>query len=58
VLEAGSRSGGTDIVVTDVGGATSMTATNVGAGTYFVRVRAKNGCGTGAPSNEVAVIVR
>jgi predicted phage tail protein len=58
VIEAGSRSGAADLVVTDVGSATSLTATNVGAGTYFVRVRAKNRCATGAPSNEIAVTVR
>ena len=58
VLEAGSRAGATDVVVSDVGSTTSLTATNVASGTYFVRVRAKNRCGIGAPSNEVAVIVR
>lgn len=58
VLEAGSRSGAADLVVTDVGNATSMTATSVGAGRYFVRVRAKNTCGSGTPSNEIVVTVR
>lgn len=59
VLEAGSFSGSTDLVVNDLGNAgTSMTATGVGAGTYFVRIRGRNACGTGAPSNEVTVVVR
>jgi hypothetical protein len=59
VVEAGSFSGGTDLVVSDLGNAgTSMTATGVGAGTYFVRIRARNACGTGTASNEVAVVVR
>lgn len=58
VLEAGSRAGAADLVVSDVGSATSTTATNVGAGTYFVRVRARNACGTGAASNEIAITIR
>jgi predicted phage tail protein len=59
VVEAGSFSGGADLVTSDLGNAgTSMTATGVGGGTYFVRIRARNACGTGAPSNEVTVVVR
>jgi predicted phage tail protein len=58
VLEAGSRSEASDLVVSDVGAATSITAVNVAAGTYFVRVRARNSCGVSAPSNEVVVSVR
>jgi hypothetical protein len=58
VIEAGSRSGAADLVVSDVGNSTSLTAPNVAAGTYFVRIRARNACGMGAASNEVAVTVR
>jgi predicted phage tail protein len=59
VLEAGSFAGGADITVSDTGTtATSLTATNVGAGTYFVRVRARNACGAGGASNEATVSVR
>jgi hypothetical protein len=59
VLEAGSAPGSTNLVNSDLGGsATSMTATGVGGGRYFVRVRARNACGTSGPSNEATVIVR
>jgi hypothetical protein len=34
-----------------------MTATGVGAGVYYVRIRAKNACGMGGPSNEVVLVV-
>jgi hypothetical protein len=37
--------------------ATGLTAPNVPAGTYFVRVRAVNNAGTGETSAEVQVIV-
>src|SRR6185295_11971063 len=56
VLEAGSSAGLSNLVVSDVGATVSLTAT-AGAGTYYVRVRARNACGTGAPSNEVTVVV-
>jgi subtilisin-like proprotein convertase family protein len=59
VLEAGSFPGAADLAVSDTGStATTLTATNVGGGTYFVRVRARNACGSGGASNEVTVIVR
>jgi hypothetical protein len=58
LIEAGSRSGLADLANIDLGSrATTMTATGVGAGTYFVRVRARNAFGTSAPSNEIAVTV-
>lgn len=58
VLEAGSATGLSNLVNSDVGGGTSYVATGVGAGTYYVRVRATNSCGTGSPSNESVVTVR
>jgi hypothetical protein len=59
LLEAGSSAGGTNITVSDTSSAaSSLTAADVGAGTYFVRVRARNACGTGSASNEVTVVVR
>jgi predicted phage tail protein len=59
VIEAGSRPGATDAAQSDTGSpSTSMIATGVGAGTYFVRVRARNACGTSGPSNEMTVVVR
>ncbi|HMF92659.1 MAG TPA: BACON domain-containing carbohydrate-binding protein [Vicinamibacterales bacterium] len=56
VLEAGSAPGLANIVVGDQGGATSLSAV-AGNGTYYVRLRAKNACGTSAPSNEVVLTV-
>jgi predicted phage tail protein len=60
VIEAGSTTGSNNIVPgSDLGGtATTFTATGVGAGTYFVRLRARNACGTSSASNEVALTVR
>jgi hypothetical protein len=55
-LEAGSRAGAADLVVTRMG-VTSAVATNVPDGTYFVRVRAGNGSGVSRPSNELTVRV-
>ena len=59
VLEIGSATGVTDILVTDLNSpATTFTASGVSAGTYFVRLRSKNVCGTSGISNEAVVIVR
>jgi hypothetical protein len=59
IIEAGSFPGESNVLVSDTGTtATMMTAANVGGGTYFVRVRARNACGASAPSNEVSVVVQ
>lgn len=59
VLEAGSSPGRTDVLVTDLASAaTTLSAGGVSPGSYFVRVRSKNACGTSGVSNEVLVIVR
>jgi len=59
LLDVGSASGQSDILVTNLGSAaTTLTATNVGARTYFVRLRAANACGTSSPSNEAVIVVR
>jgi hypothetical protein len=55
-LEAGSRPGAADLVVTRMS-ATTAVATNVPDGTYYVRVRAGNGSGVSRPSNELTVRV-
>jgi fibronectin type III domain protein len=56
LLEAGSVSGATNVAVSSVNG-TSLTAANVGNGTYFIRIRAVNAIGQSLPSNEVALTV-
>ena len=59
IVEAGSASGLANLVPgSDLGSAaTTFTATGVGRGTYFVRLRGRNACGTGAASNEVVLVV-
>lgn len=57
VVQAGTRSGLSDIGTQDVGNATTFTANNVGPGTYVLRVVAKNGCGPAAASNEMTATV-
>jgi hypothetical protein len=58
VLQAGSTSGQTNLANSDLGGmALSYTARSVPAGTYYVRVLAKNACGLGTASNEVVLVV-
>jgi hypothetical protein len=58
VVEAGSAPGRTDLANGDLGSnATTLTATGVGRGTWYVRMRARNACGPGAASNEVIVVV-
>ena len=55
VIEVGSASGQSDVLTVDTGSsATSYTVTNAVAGTYYVRVRARNASGDSAPSNEVS----
>ena len=59
ILEAGSAPGLRDLVYVGTGSdAPEFHASGVGAGTYYVRVRAWSAGGVGAASNEVAVIVR
>ena len=58
IVEAGSAPGTANLANSDLGSnATSLTATSVGRGTYFVRIRGKNACGTGAASNELTLVV-
>ncbi len=58
ILEAGSTSGAANLanLATD-STATTLSASGVGAGTYFVRVRAQNAGGVSPASNEVVVVV-
>jgi len=58
LLDVGSAPGRSDLASGRVlGNETSVSALNQPAGTYYVRVRATNGCGTGPASNEVVVTV-
>ena len=57
VLMAGSSAGTSNLAQSSVGLTNSATATNVPAGTYFVRIIATNASGTSAPSNEIVVTV-
>lgn len=58
MVEAGSSSGAANIASLDTGNAaTTLTVASVPAGTYFVRVRARNSSGVGAASNEVTFTV-
>ena len=57
-IEAGSTPGARNLVNGDLGSAdTSLISPNVGRGTFFVRLRGKNSCGTGPASNEIIVTV-
>jgi beta-lactamase superfamily II metal-dependent hydrolase len=56
VLEAGSSSGGANLLNTTTG-ATGFTWSGAPAGTHFIRVKARNGCGTGPASNQVTATV-
>lgn len=58
VMQAGSSSGQSNIANTNTGNTnTALTASGVGPGTYYVRIRASNSNGVSGPSNEVKVIV-
>lgn len=55
VVEAGSAPGLSNIVVFDTGSAITQLTATAPSGTYYVRVRARNACGIGTPSNEVTI---
>jgi len=58
IVEAGLASGLANAAVFDTGNtATSLTVSGVPAGTYFVRVRAKNSAGVSGATSEVVVTV-
>lgn len=58
VVEAGSVSGLANVASFDTGSAlTSLSVDNVPVGRYFVRVKARNGAGLSAPTNEVLIVV-
>jgi hypothetical protein len=55
-IDAGSASGLSNVLVAPVGGITSISVA-APPGTYFVRVRASNGCATSSGSNERTIVV-
>src|SRR5439155_27024401 len=58
VVEAGSATGLSNLANFNTGSsATTFSAGGVGAGTYFVRVRAANSIGSSVASNEITVTV-
>jgi hypothetical protein len=57
VIEVGSAPGLSNILVTGVGAGTSL-STMAPPGVYHARMRGRNGCGLGTPSNEIVVSVR
>jgi hypothetical protein len=57
IVEAGSDPGQVNLANSDLGLTTSLTANGVGAGTYYVRIRAKSACGVGTTSNEIVLTV-
>lgn len=57
VIEAGSVRGASDIGSFPLAGTATTFSATVPPGTYFVRMRAVNAAGTGAPSNEVTIVV-
>jgi len=57
-IEVGSATGLSDLGHASTGNLlTTFSATGVGAGTYYIRVRAQDAAGTSAPSNEIKVTV-
>jgi hypothetical protein len=57
VIEVGSGPGLSNILVTSLGAGTSI-STIAPPGVYYARMRGRNGCGPGAPSNEIVVTIR
>ena len=58
LVEAGSSPGLSNLANSDLGGTSiSFTANGVPRGTYYVRVRARNACGTSAATSDLAVMI-
>jgi len=59
VVQAGTQPGLADLANFDTGStALTLVSSNVPAGSYYVRVYAKNTCGLSASSNEVLTVVQ
>jgi hypothetical protein len=57
LVEAGTGPSLANLVVFDIGGPGTSFAAQAPPGVYYVRIRARNACGTSAPSNEVVIPV-
>jgi hypothetical protein len=58
VIEVGSSAGGTDRLMTDTGTPSTTFTKMATPGLYYVRVRARNRCGTSDPSREITIPIR
>ena len=58
VLETGSGPGKNDVATFIIAGGTTTTDRAGVPGTFFLRVYARNACGTSAPSNEVSIALQ
>jgi len=59
IVEMSSGPGRNSLVVSDTGNAaTALTTRGMAPGTYSFRLRARNACGSSAPSNSIEVVVR
>jgi hypothetical protein len=56
-IEVGSGPGLVDVIVFDTGSAAQRLSATAPNGTYYVRVRGRNACGTSGASNEILVRV-
>jgi len=57
VIEAGSASGLSNLLVFPTGSTSTFLSTQAPSGTYYVRVLGQNACGTGPASNEQVIVV-
>ena len=57
-IEAGTAHGSANLMTDHRARDTTYQSRDVKPGTYYVRVRGRNRCGAGAPSNEIVVTVR
>jgi hypothetical protein len=55
LIEVGSVPGASNLLVAPLTGA--PVSASAPPGSYYVRVRARNACGAGVPSNEIAVVI-
>ena len=56
-VEVGSSAGLSDLFNATAGSGTSLVASGVAAGRYFVRVRGVSACGVSGPSSEIVIDV-